>query len=106
MVTSTNVYGDIVRAVAGNRADVTSFIDDPDQDPHSYEANARSQLAISKADVVVENGGGYDDFMGTMLKASSSKAAVLDAVRISGRTAPKGGELNEQGLETDLFAGL
>src|ERR1700712_3470906 len=61
VVTSTDVYGDIVRTIAGRHADITSFIDNPDQDPHSYEASARNQLAISKADLIVENGGGYDD---------------------------------------------
>lgn len=95
VVASTNVYGDIARTIGGGEVRVTSFISDPAQDPHSYEAGTRDRLALARAGVVIENGGGYDDFMGTMLKASSSKAAVLDAVRISGRTAPKGGELNE-----------
>lgn len=93
---STNVYGDIVKKVGGDRVEVTSFISDPDQDPHSYEADTRNQLALSKAALVVENGGGYDDFMDRMLKsAGNSSAEVLNAVKISGRTAPPGGELNE-----------
>ncbi|MFJ4439326.1 metal ABC transporter solute-binding protein, Zn/Mn family [Streptomyces sp. NPDC088923] len=93
---STNVYGDIVRSVGGDKVEVTSFISDPDQDPHSYEADTRNQLALSKAKLVVENGGGYDDFMDRMLKsAGNSSADVLNAVKISGKTAPEGGELNE-----------
>ncbi|MEU9017836.1 zinc ABC transporter substrate-binding protein [Actinomadura sp. NPDC048394] len=95
VVASTNVYGDIARTIGGAKVAVTSFISDPAQDPHSYEAGTRNRLALGRAQVVIENGGGYDDFMGTMLKASASKAEVLDAVRISGRTAPAGGELNE-----------
>ena len=96
VVASTDVYGDIVRQIAGKSADITSIIDNPDADPHSYEADTQNQLALSKADIVVENGGGYDDFMDTMLKASHNKAAtVLNVVDISGKTAPKGGELNE-----------
>ena len=115
VVASTNVYGSIAEAVLGGEGTVTSIIDDPSADPHSYEANTRTQLELSKADVVIENGGGYDDFVDTMLKASGTKAAVLDAVDISGRTAPAGGELNEhvwydvetvrkvaQALETEL----
>ncbi|MFJ5088374.1 metal ABC transporter solute-binding protein, Zn/Mn family [Streptomyces sp. NPDC088674] len=93
---STNVYGDIVKSVGGDKVEVTSFISDPDQDPHSYEADTRNQLVLSKAKLVVENGGGYDDFMDRMLKsAGNSSAEVLNAVKISGRTAPPGGELNE-----------
>jgi zinc/manganese transport system substrate-binding protein len=52
-------------------------------------------LALSKAKVVVENGGGYDDFVDRMLKSSGSSAEVINAVKVSGKTAPKGGELNE-----------
>ncbi|MEV4621448.1 zinc ABC transporter substrate-binding protein [Asanoa sp. NPDC049573] len=95
VVASTNVYGDIVRQVAGDRATVTSIISDPAADPHSYEANTRTQLDLSRADVVVENGGGYDDFVDTMLEAAGSDATVLNAVDISGRKATGGAELNE-----------
>ena len=47
---------------------MTSLISDPAADPHSFEPNAQAQLALSKAALVVENGGGYDDFMQTMLQ--------------------------------------
>ncbi|GAA2767863.1 zinc ABC transporter substrate-binding protein [Streptomyces paradoxus] len=96
VVASTNVWGDIARRVGGDRVDVTSVIGDPDQDPHSYEADPQNQLALSKAKVVVENGGGYDDFVDRMLKSGHNDSAeVINAVEVSGRTAPKGGELNE-----------
>lgn len=95
VVASTNVYGDIVEQIGGAKVDVTSIISDPDQDPHSYEANTQNQLALSKAKLVVENGGGYDDFVDRMLKSSGASAEVVNAVKVSGKTAPKGGELNE-----------
>ncbi|MFJ5264813.1 metal ABC transporter solute-binding protein, Zn/Mn family [Streptomyces sp. NPDC088387] len=95
VVASTNVYGDIVEQIGGDGVDVTSIISDPDQDPHSYEANTQNQLTLSKAKVVVENGGGYDDFVDRMLKSSGSSAEVVNAVKVSGKTAPAGGELNE-----------
>ncbi|MFI1256435.1 metal ABC transporter solute-binding protein, Zn/Mn family [Streptomyces netropsis] len=96
VVASTNVYGDIARQVGGDKADIVSLIDDPAQDPHSYEADARNQLALSKARVVVENGGGYDDFVGRMLRTVKNPSAeVINAVQVSGRSAPAGGELNE-----------
>jgi zinc/manganese transport system substrate-binding protein len=96
VVAATDVYGDLARQVAGDRATVTSIIDDPDQDPHSYEADAATQLALSRARIVVENGGGYDDFVGRMLAtAGNAGATVLDAVDISGRAATGGGALNE-----------
>jgi zinc/manganese transport system substrate-binding protein len=100
VVASTDVWGDVVKQVAGELAgstvQITSIITDPDADPHSYEANTQNQLALSKADLVIENGGGYDDFVDTMFKtAGNSSATVLDAVDISGKAAPTGGELNE-----------
>jgi zinc/manganese transport system substrate-binding protein len=96
VVTSTNVYGDIVERIGGGQVKVTSIISEPDQDPHSYEANTQNQLALTKAKVVVENGGGYDDFIDRMLKSSdNSSAEVVNAVKVSGKSAPAGAELNE-----------
>ena len=98
VVASTNVYGDIVSTIAGDDVEVTSIIDDPSADPHSYEASARTQLAVSEADLVIANGGGYDDFMETLLSANDSQAQVIDVVELSGREAEAeaaGEELNE-----------
>jgi zinc/manganese transport system substrate-binding protein len=96
VVASTNVYGDIAEQIGGGKVKVTSIISDPDQDPHSYEANTQNQLALSKAKVVIENGGGYDGFTDRMLKSSdNSSAEVINAVKVSGKNAPAGGELNE-----------
>ncbi|MEU4098356.1 zinc ABC transporter substrate-binding protein [Streptomyces sp. NPDC026673] len=95
VVASTNVYGDIVERIGGDRVEVSSIISDPEQDPHSYEASTRNQLLLSKAKVVVENGGGYDDFVDRMLGSGNASAEVVNAVEVSGRTAPAGGELNE-----------
>lgn len=95
VVASTDVWGDVVKQIGGDKVDVTSIISDPDQDPHSYEANTRNQLTLSKAKVVIENGGGYDDFVDRMLKSGGSSPDLINAVEISGKTAPKGGELNE-----------
>ena len=98
VVASTNVYGDIVSAIAGDDVQVTSIISDPSADPHSYEADTRTQLAVADADLIVANGGGYDDFVGTLVEASGSSAPVIDVVELSGREAEAeaaGEELNE-----------
>ena len=95
VVASTNVYGDIASTIAGSAVEVTSLMSDPAQDPHSFEASAQSQLAVSKADILIENGGGYDDFMDTLRTGSkNTKATVLNVVDISGKKAA-GGDLNE-----------
>lgn len=94
VVASTDVWGNVISTVGGKRVSVTSLISDPSADPHSYEANGQNQLAVSKAAVIVGNGGGYDDFLTRMVHSSGTRATVLDAVQISGY-APKNGELNE-----------
>ena len=95
IVASTDVWGDVARQVGGDHVEVTSILTSPDQDPHSFEANPRTSLAIAKADLVVENGGGYDDFMDTLRKAHNGSVPVLNAVDLSGKQAASGGTLNE-----------
>lgn len=88
IVASTNVYGSIARSIAGQHAVVTSLIDSASQDPHSFEGSARDQLALSKADLVIENGGGYDDFIDTLLRgAGNPDVVVLNAVDVIGADA-------------------
>jgi zinc/manganese transport system substrate-binding protein len=84
IVASTNVYGDIAQAIAGDRATVTSFINSSSQDPHEYEASAQDRLAVEDADLVIENGAGYDHFVDTLLDGAKSDAPVLTAVSIAG----------------------
>ncbi|WP_054816651.1 metal ABC transporter solute-binding protein, Zn/Mn family [Nocardia arizonensis] len=63
VVASTNVWGDIAAAIAGEDAAVTSIINDPAADPHSHETSAVESARIGDADLVVYNGGGYDEFI-------------------------------------------
>jgi len=72
---------------------VTSLIDDPAADPHSYEAPPAAAAAVARARLVVVNGGGYDDFAERLTPAPDAK--VIDVVALSGITPPAGGELNE-----------
>ncbi|MEJ1089209.1 zinc ABC transporter substrate-binding protein [Microbacterium sp. Mu-80] len=81
VVASTNVYGSLAAQIGGDRVEVTSLIDSAAKDPHSYEATARDRLAVQKADLVIENGGGYDAFM-TELREGSD-ATVITAAEYS-----------------------
>lgn len=101
VVASTNVYADIVSQVAGDFAKVSAVIDDPNQDPHSYEATTHDRLMLSKSDLVVQNGGGYDSFMTTMLEASDVEVDTIDTVSISGLPGSEGvgNESHEHGDE-------
>jgi zinc/manganese transport system substrate-binding protein len=91
VVASTNVYGAVAQAVGGDLVEVTSLIDDPSADPHSYESTPADAAAVAGADVVVLNGGGYDDFMARLVESGGGTPKVIDAVALSG-LAPAEGE--------------
>jgi zinc/manganese transport system substrate-binding protein len=97
VVASTNVWGSVVEQLAGRlsggKVQVTSIITDPAADPHEYEANPRNELAIKRADLVIENGGGYDNFIDSLRKAAGGDAEVINAVQVSGK--PVGPSFNE-----------
>ncbi|MBO9045630.1 zinc ABC transporter substrate-binding protein [Curtobacterium flaccumfaciens pv. flaccumfaciens] len=95
VVASTNVYGSIVKTIGGDAVTVTSILSDPSQDPHSFESSARTQLSVSKADLLIENGGGYDDFMTTLANASDTKADTINVVKLSGLDKGGSAEFNE-----------
>ena len=84
IVASTNVWGDIAHQIAGEEATVTALIDNVNQDPHSFEASARDQLAVQDADIVIMNGGGYDAFVEQMVEADETPAILINAYLASG----------------------
>lgn len=69
VVATTNVYGQIARAIGGESVEVSEIITSAAQDPHSYEPTARDKLAISNASLVLANGGGYDQFMDSLVSS-------------------------------------
>ncbi len=76
VVASTNVWGSVAQAVAGDRLEVTSIITEPSADPHSYEASPADAAKITDASLVVLNGGGYDQFVEDVLKSAGDKPTV------------------------------
>ncbi|MEZ5151506.1 metal ABC transporter solute-binding protein, Zn/Mn family [Rhodococcus zopfii] len=94
VVASTNVWGSVAQAVAGDRLQVRSLITEPSADPHSFEASPADAAAISDASLVVYNGGGYDQFVDDILESTNTAAATVDAFA-----------LFESGESSDLHAG-
>ena len=84
IVASTNVWGSVANLVAGDLATVDAIIYNTNQDPHSYELTARDQLLINNADIVIVNGGGYDDFIQQAVDADSTPAITVNAFMASG----------------------
>ena len=91
VVAAENFWGDITKQIGGGHVNVTSVISDPNTDPHSYESDAKTTAAVSKARLVVVNGLGYDQVVNRMLAASPNQnrkvLTAADVMQISGSDA-------------------
>lgn len=94
VVTSTRVWAEITELLAGEWVEVVSIVPNG-QDPHSYQASARDQPLISEAELVIANGGGYDDFMDQLVSAADVDQVFLKLVE--GEEIHGGEESHEEG---------
>lgn len=88
VVAAENFYGDLARQIGGRAVSVTSILSNPDADPHLFQAGARAELKVADAGVVIDNGAGYDDWMGNLLAAAPSSSrhliTVADVLHVHG----------------------
>jgi zinc/manganese transport system substrate-binding protein len=77
VVAAENFYGDVVKQLGGSHVAVSSILSNPNVDPHEYESNVQTAVAVSKAQLVVENGAGYDTWMDKLLSASPNSSRVV-----------------------------
>ncbi len=77
VVAAENFYGDIIQQLGGSHVKVTSILSDPNVDPHEYESNVQDGIAIQKAQLVIENGIGYDTWMDKLLSASPNPGRIV-----------------------------
>jgi zinc/manganese transport system substrate-binding protein len=83
IVAAENFWGSIATQLAGADGDVTSIITNPATDPHDYEASASDARTVASAQLVIENGIGYDAWM----------QHLIDANPVSGRVVLNVGDL-------------
>lgn len=62
VTTSLNFYGEVAKDVLGNHGSVTSIINSPNVDPHDFEPKSSDAKDISKTNIMVYNGLGYDSW--------------------------------------------
>lgn len=74
VVAAENFYAGVVRQVGGAAVQVTSILNNPDQDPHLFAPSAATARAIADAVLVVYNGAGYDPWVERLLAASPNPA--------------------------------
>lgn len=84
VVAAENFWGSIAGQVGGHHVQVTSIITNPNADPHAYEPTAGDARTLAQADVVIENGLGYDPWVARLLAADQSHPKVLDVGAVVG----------------------
>jgi zinc/manganese transport system substrate-binding protein len=82
-VAAENFWGSIASQLGGSHVNVTSIINNPDADPHSYEPTAADARTTAGAQYTIVNGVGYDAWADKLLAANPA----------SGRTDLKVGDL-------------
>jgi zinc/manganese transport system substrate-binding protein len=88
VVAAENFYGDLARQIGGDRVQVASIMNNPDQDPHLYETAPGVVRQIAGARIVVLNGANYDPWMEKLLKAGPrADRTVISAASLTGRKA-------------------
>ncbi|OLF07818.1 hypothetical protein BLA60_26230 [Actinophytocola xinjiangensis] len=96
VVASTDVWGSVAARVGGDQVDVESLVNNASGDPHAQPDRPTDMVAVAEADVVVYNGGGYDEFFTKLLDSSGTDVPAVDAFELSGH-----GEEGEPGHDED-----
>jgi zinc/manganese transport system substrate-binding protein len=87
-VGAENEYASVIRQVGGKYVSVFAIMSNPATDPHTYEASSSVAQEISSAQLVVQNGAGYDSFMTTIENAApDSRRKVIDVQKLLGLPA-------------------
>ena len=68
-VGAENEYTSVLQQVGGQYVQASAIMSNPNTDPHTFEASASVAREISSAQLVVQNGVGYDTFMDSIEKA-------------------------------------
>jgi zinc/manganese transport system substrate-binding protein len=84
-VGAENEYANVIGQIGGKYVQVSAIESNPNTDPHSFEASPSVAQEVSGAQLVVQNGVGYDSYMNKIESASpSSKRKVIDVQTLLG----------------------
>jgi zinc/manganese transport system substrate-binding protein len=80
-----NEYASVISQLGGKYVRVSAVLSNPNTDPHTFESSASVTQEVSGAQLVVQNGVGYDSFMNKIEAAAPSSArAVIDVQHLLG----------------------
>ena len=75
----------MISQIGGRYVKVSAIESNPNTDPHSFEASPRVAEVVSAAQIVVQNGLGYDTYMNDIESASPNSARkVIDVQTLLG----------------------
>ncbi len=78
-------YANVLSQIGGPYVHVSSILDNPNTDPHTFEASPSVASDVSKAELIVQNGVGYDPWMNHIESASpNSRRKVIVAQHVLG----------------------
>lgn len=82
-----NQWGSVLQQLGGQCVSVTNIITDPFADPHEYQPTSADALAYQTAQIVLENGVGYDDFSDKIIATVTPKPIVVNAGNVVDKKA-------------------
>jgi zinc/manganese transport system substrate-binding protein len=71
-VAAENEYANVLSQIGGRYVSVSSILQNPNTDPHAFEASTSVAKDLASAQIVVQNGLGYDTFMNKIEAATSN----------------------------------
>jgi zinc/manganese transport system substrate-binding protein len=80
-VGAENEYANVIQQVGAKYVQVSAIMSNPNTDPHTFEASASVAREVSAAQLVVQNGVGYDTFMNTIENAAPNSARKVIVVQ-------------------------
>ncbi|SFC89124.1 zinc/manganese transport system substrate-binding protein [Pseudomonas citronellolis] len=80
VVTSFSILADMTRAVGGEHIQLNNLVG-PDSDAHTYETTPDDARAVRQAQLVVENGLGFEPWLDRLVKSTETRAQVIQASR-------------------------
>jgi len=80
-VGAENEYANVIAQVGGKYVQASAIMSNPNTDPHTFEASASVAREVSAAQLVVQNGVGYDTFMNTIENAAPNSARKVIVVQ-------------------------
>ena len=84
-VGAENEYADVIQQVGGKYVQASAIMSNPSTDPHTFEASIAVAREVGSAQLIVQNGVGYDNFMTTIENAAPNSARkVIDVQQLLG----------------------